>query len=90
MTFKAGFVLKVRWFDYRLTFINLKETKNFIEGGSNEKIWIPMLYFATSVKSFYLENDPFATIAIEKMGNILILFTKMTLSWICAPKSQGL
>ena len=74
MTFKAGFVLKVRWFDYRLKFINLRETNNFIEGGQDDVIWIPMLSFATSVTSLYLQNDPFSTIAIEKKGNIFISF----------------
>ena len=68
MTFKAGFELKVRWFDFRLNFANLRESNNFIEADQDEQIWIPMLNFATSVQSFYLLTDPFSTLAIEKRG----------------------
>ena len=66
MTFKATFVLKVTWFDSRLTFINLRKANNFIDGDQNEMIWIPLLYFGTSVESRYLKVDPLSTLAVEK------------------------
>ena len=75
MTFKAGFELKVRWFDFRLNFINLRESNNFIEADQDEQIWIPMLNFvATSVQSYYLLTDPFSTLAIEKRGKTSLNF----------------
>ena len=68
MTFKAGFRLRLRWFDHRLTFLDLKDDENFIAKTRRSEIWIPLLVFYNSIDLFYVENDPVSTVFIEKQG----------------------
>jgi hypothetical protein len=45
MTFKAGFRLDLKWFDNRLTFINLKDSGNNVAKDSRDNVTISPLSF---------------------------------------------
>ena len=61
------FRLDLKWYDSRLTFLNLKSSNNVgIE--MRDKIWIPKLIFCNSDKEYQVQNDDFSTLTVEKMG----------------------
>ena len=70
MMFKAGFLLQANWFDYRLTYINLKDKDNFIKGASKNDVWLPLLLFPTCSEDLFIEASPLSTLVISKKGNI--------------------
>lgn len=59
MTFRAGFDIKMSWFDNRLTFINLKSGDSGVKVGAQEKenIWIPNIGFLNSLDGRQQSNE---------------------------------
>ena len=75
-SYKAKFLLTVKWYDHRLKFANLKDSmfKNLIGSPEKETLWIPPLIFNNSERNTMVTmdrepGDPVANIMIEKRGN---------------------
>ena len=80
LSYRAKFLLTLKWFDSRLTFANLKNDtfKNLVGKAKKEMLWIPTLMFNNtrehSMLSIYRdENEPIVNIFVEKSGNKNIL-----------------
>ena len=75
-SYRAKFLITLKWYDHRLEFANLKDSmfKNLIGSPEKETLWIPPLIFNNSEKNTMLTmdrefGDPVANILIEKRGN---------------------
>lgn len=74
-SYRAKFLITVKWYDHRLKFANLKDSmfKNLIGIPGKETLWIPLLIFNRSEKNTMLTmdreaGDHVANIIIEKRG----------------------
>ena len=74
-SYRAKFLITVKWCDHRLKFANLKSSmfKNLIGSPEKETLWIPPLIFNNSERNTMLTmdrepGDPVANILIEKQG----------------------
>ena len=70
-TYKARFSLNLTWFDYRITFENLKgvtESFNYLEKEDIDTIWKPMLRFRSSVERKELAFDNLASVTVPRRG----------------------
>ena len=75
-SYKAKFLITLKWYDHRLEFANLKPSmfNNLIGSPQNDYIWIPPLIFNNSEMNTMLTLDrepgePRANILVERLGN---------------------
>jgi hypothetical protein len=71
MTFKARFSLQLKWYDWRVTFFNLKASKdnfNYIGNNDLEKLWLPRLFFSNCVDEAYLQFDSLSSVISQRKG----------------------
>ena len=75
-SYRAKFLITVKWYDHRLEFANLKPSmfKNLIGSPEKDSLWIPPLIFNNSERNTMLTLDrepgePRANILVEKLGN---------------------
>ena len=77
MRFKVTFLLSLKWFETRLTFNNLKlsESKlNDVAHGNNVghsdavHIWMPRVFFASSLEEVPVRHDVLSSIEILREG----------------------
>ncbi len=71
MTFTARFSLQLKWYDWRVTFYNLKASKdnfNYVGKAELEKIWLPRLIFSNCVDEAYLQFDDLSSVISKKKG----------------------
>ena len=68
------FVLKMSWYDTRLTFHNLKEKtySNILSSTDTQDIWIPYIYFRNSRRNDMVEGTSSASITVIREGNFTL------------------
>ena len=70
-TFSVKIHIRLKWYDSRLTFYNLRgEMKrgNVVGSVERDDIWIPRLVFANSLPEFHIENDHNSIVMVQKEG----------------------
>lgn len=70
-TYKARFSLNLTWYDYRITFENLKnisESFNYLDKEDIDIIWKPMLRFRGSIERSELAFDNLASVTVPRRG----------------------
>ena len=68
---RSRFSLQLRWYDWRVTFVNLKAFKdNFNSLGLEEmeRIWKPKMIFTNSVEEASLVYDAMSSIFVQRQG----------------------
>ena len=71
MTFKARFSLQLKWYDWRVTFYNLKASKdnfNFIGKFYLVDLWLPRLTFSNCVDEASLQFDDLSSVISQRKG----------------------
>jgi hypothetical protein len=71
MTFTARFSIQLKWYDWRVTFYNLKLSKdnfNYIGNSDVEKLWLPRLIFSNCVNEAYLKFDDLSSVISKRIG----------------------
>ena len=71
LSFLLSFRIEVKWYDSRLTFINLKENKsqgNTVDLAGRDSIWIPNLIFSNCVEDVYIKNDDLSSLTVKREG----------------------
>jgi hypothetical protein len=71
MKFIAKFSLQLQWYDWRVTFYNLKgfqDNFNYIGGFDLYSLWLPRLIFANSVTDAFLKFDGLSSVISKKKG----------------------
>jgi hypothetical protein len=71
MTFTARFSLQLKWYDWRVTFYNLKLSKdnfNYIGNSDVEKLWLPRLIFSNCVNEASLKFDDLSSVISRRRG----------------------
>lgn len=71
MTFDAKFTLTMEWFDSRLKYKNLQNSRftNLVNEENKAKVWIPNLVFNNTGKDVMVTNEPKAILFIDKQGH---------------------
>jgi hypothetical protein len=72
MTYKARFSLSLKWLDWRVTFYNLKQSReNFNSVGDDnlKSLWLPRLIFSNSEDEKYLNFDTLASVFVQRIGS---------------------
>jgi len=54
-------------YDWRLTFINLKDGLNVLSKEDAKKIWIPKVFFENDQKKTYIKNEELSAVKVRKM-----------------------
>lgn len=64
LTFMTSFELKLRWYDTRLNYLNLKDdrTLNVLSKESSQNIWTPQLFFSNAFGNVFTNLDQSARI----------------------------
>jgi hypothetical protein len=71
MTYKARFSLNLRWLDWRVTFHNLKQSReNFNSIGDDDlkKLWLPRLIFSNFDEN-NLKFDTLSSVVVKRIGS---------------------
>jgi len=72
MTFKVNFIIRIKWYDNRLTFNNLKDEtdgENNLGEVMRDNIWIPRLVFCNSLSEIRISNDDFSSLEVLRLGS---------------------
>ena len=69
-TFKLKFQLALSWYDFRLIYHNLKESRiaNSPSLEEVQKLWIPSIIFGNTENNDVIASDPLAKVTISKEG----------------------
>lgn len=54
-------------YDWRLTYINLKDGLNVLSKEDGKKIWIPKVFFENDLKKTYIKNEELSVVKIRKV-----------------------
>jgi hypothetical protein len=71
MTFKARFSIHLEWNDWRVTFYNLKlsrENYDHIGTSDQQKLWLPRLIFSNSYSEAFIKFDDLSSVIIKRKG----------------------
>jgi hypothetical protein len=71
MTYKAKFSLNLRWLDWRVTFYNLKQSRqnfNYIGEDNLKTLWLPRIIFSNSENEKYLQFDALSSVIVQRIG----------------------
>ncbi len=87
--FDSYFRIEVKWFDSRITFINLKLNKthgNNVDKVGRESVWIPQLIFKNCIQDYFIQNDELSTLTVKRKGEIYSMIGSMI--WAIAKLSR--
>jgi tRNA U38,U39,U40 pseudouridine synthase TruA len=71
MTFTARFSIQLKWYDWRVTFYNLKDSKenfNHIGLSDLQTLWLPRLIFSNCIYEASLKYDDLSSMICQRKG----------------------